>query len=83
VRLGFSSRPEDDGESPEVAEADYLPEMSFGKQPGRRDPALDHTGITPARDVVGSLLNAALWAFDDVGCAEAFRAKAEASAFER
>src|SRR5437763_15084558 len=70
--VGFSFSSEDDGESPEITMSDDLAEMLFSKQPSRCDPALDHVVGTPARNVVRSLLHAALWTLNDVGSAEAF-----------
>ena len=45
---------EDGGQSPEILVAVDLAEVFFGEQPGRGHPALDHVGVTPTRDVVGS-----------------------------
>ena len=66
----FSS--EGDGKSPEISMADHLSEVFFSKQPSRCGPAFDHAGIAPARDIVGSLLNAALRTFNYVRSAQAF-----------
>jgi len=46
-------------------------EMLLREQPSRSDPALDHVGVAPTRDVVRAALDAALRAFDDVGGGQA------------
>src|SRR5436190_18996277 len=69
--FGFSIPAKNGSECPDISVPDDLPKMRFSEQPGRRDPTLHHVGVSPARNVVGSLLHAALWTLDHVGGTQA------------